>query len=302
MQHCGLRKTHLPASWIIVTTVRQREVLQLAPVVHGIISVNKCWAYSSLEVSLHAEHRSEAREGRSVTTPIGSLDAEHSSGGTYRDILHYEERRVHLLGDRREAFRVDERGGTRHGSSGGSGSAVAANLAICAMGTDTTGSVRFPAAVNALVGMVAAQGLVSRAGIVPLTYSRDRGGPLCRTVRDAAAVLEVIVGEDPRDDVTPVAHGTKPVAYQNYASRKSLAGKRFGVVSDFMIEATIADRDSIRAANQALEEMKRLGATLATRRISEARSPKLWRPTNRASSHRISPRRSRRESSLSIAW
>jgi amidase len=149
-----------------------------------------------------------------------------------------------------------------YGSSGGSGSAVAANLAICAMGTDTTGSVRFPAAVNALVGMVATQGLVSRAGIVPLTFSRDRGGPLCRTVRDAAAVLEVIAGEDPRDDVTAVAHGAKPVAYQNYASRKSLAGRRFGVVRDFMIEATIADRDSIRVANQALEEMKRLGATL----------------------------------------
>ena len=112
------------------------------------------------------------------------------------------------------------------GSSAGSGAAVAANLAICALGTDTAGSVRFPAAVNGLVGMVATQGLVSRAGIVPLSFSRDRGGPLCRTVADTAAVLGVIAGDDSRDEMTAVAHGRKAVAYQNYASRTSLAGKR----------------------------------------------------------------------------
>src|SRR6266446_1859223 len=148
------------------------------------------------------------------------------------------------------------------GSSAGSGAAVAANLAICALGTDTAGSVRNPSAVNDLVGMVATQGLVSRAGIVPLSFSRDRGGPLCRTVADTAAVLGVIAGDDSRDEMTAVAHGRKAVAYQNYASRTSLAGKRLGVVRDFMIEATIADRDSIRVAKEALEEMKRLGATL----------------------------------------
>ena len=136
------------------------------------------------------------------------------------------------------------------GSSAGSGAAVAANLAICALGTDTAGSVRNPAAANALVGMVATQGLVSR------------GGPLCRTVRDTAAVLEVIAGADPHDEVTAIAHGRKPVAYQDYTGRISLAGKRLGVVRDFMIEATLADRDSIRVANDALVEMKRLGAII----------------------------------------
>ena len=148
------------------------------------------------------------------------------------------------------------------GSSAGSGAAVAANLAICALGTDTSGSVRFPSTVNALVGMVATQGLVSRAGIIPLSFSRDRGGPMCRTVQDTAAVLEVIAGADPRDHVTALAHGKKPVPYRNYANRKSLAGKRLGVVREFMIEATLADRDSIRIANQAIADLKRLGATI----------------------------------------
>ena len=148
------------------------------------------------------------------------------------------------------------------GSSAGSGAAVAANLAMCALGTDTSGSVRFPSSANALVGMVATQGLVSRAGIIPLSFSRDRGGPMCRTVQDTAAVLEVLTGADPRDHVTAVAHGRKPVAYRTHANKKSLAGKRLGVVREFMIEATVADRDSIRIANQAIADLKRLGATI----------------------------------------
>src|SRR5262245_17453710 len=148
------------------------------------------------------------------------------------------------------------------GSSAGSGAAVAANLALCALGTDTAGSVRNPSSVNALVGMVATQGLVSRAGIVPLSFSRDRGGPMCRTVTDTALVLEALAGADPRDEVTSLAYGIKPVPYQQHASKTSLAGKRLGVVRDFMIEATLADRDSIRVANAALDEVKRLGAIL----------------------------------------
>src|SRR5580700_9608226 len=148
------------------------------------------------------------------------------------------------------------------GSSAGSAAAVAANLAICGLGTDTSGSVRYPSSLNAMVGMVATQGLVSRAGIVPLTFSRDRGGPMCRTVEDTAALLEVLTGADPRDAITAVAHGRPPVVYSNYLGRHSLAGKRLGVVRDFMIEATIADRENIRIGNEALADMKSLGAAL----------------------------------------
>jgi amidase len=148
------------------------------------------------------------------------------------------------------------------GSSAGSAAAVAANLAICALGTDTSGSVRYPSSLNALVGMVATQGLVSRAGIVPLTFSRDRGGPMCRTVEDTAVMLEVLTGDDPRDAITAAAHGRPSIAYSNYTGRHSLAGKRLGVVRDFMIEATLADRDNIRIGNEALADMRSFGAIL----------------------------------------
>lgn len=148
------------------------------------------------------------------------------------------------------------------GSSAGSAAAVAANLAVCALGTDTTGSVRYPSSLNALVGIVATQGLVSRAGIVPLTFSRDRGGPMCRTTEDTAAMLEVLTGDDPRDAITAIAHGRPKVAYSQSTGRSSLAGKRLGVVRDFMIEASLADRDNIRVGNEALTDMKNLGATL----------------------------------------
>ncbi len=148
------------------------------------------------------------------------------------------------------------------GSSGGSGAAVAANLAICALGTDTSGSVRSPASANNVVGMLGTQGLISRAGIIPLSFSRDRGGPLCRTVKDTALMMEVIAGYDGKDQITTPGYNRAAVAYSRHANAKSLAGKRLGVVREFMAEATLADRDSIRVANDALADLKQLGATL----------------------------------------
>src|SRR5882724_3573977 len=147
------------------------------------------------------------------------------------------------------------------GSSGGSAAAVAANLAMCALGTDTSGSVRNPAAYNNLAGMVATQGLVSRDGIFPLTFTRDRAGPLCRTVQDVAVVLETLAGYDPKDAATATTTGPR-VSYRRFANEKSLAGKRMGVLRDLMIEVTLADRDSIRVANEAIADMKKAGATI----------------------------------------
>ncbi|MGH7855361.1 MAG: amidase [Candidatus Binatia bacterium] len=148
------------------------------------------------------------------------------------------------------------------GSSGGSAAAVSANLAMCALGTDTSGSVRFPSACCNLVGLVATQGLVSRDGIVPLSFTRDRGGPLCRTVQDTAILLEVLAGYDPKDPVTAACAARPTISYSRFASGKSLRGKRFGVLRDLMIEATRAERDNIRVANDAIAGMKKAGAII----------------------------------------
>ena len=148
------------------------------------------------------------------------------------------------------------------GSSGGSAAAVAANLAMCALGTDTSGSVRFPSSCCSLVGMVATQGLVSRDGIVPLSFTRDRGGPICRTVQDTAILLEVLAGYDPKDPVTAACAARPKISYARLAGGKSLHGKRLGVLRDLMIEASRADRDNIRVANEAIAAMKKVGATI----------------------------------------
>jgi amidase len=148
------------------------------------------------------------------------------------------------------------------GSSGGSAAAVAANLAMCALGTDTSGSVRFPSSCCSLVGLVATQGLVSRDGIVPLSFTRDRGGPICRTVQDAAILLEVLAGYDPRDPVTAACAAQPKISYARHAGGKSLRGKRLGVLRDLMIEASLADRENIRIANEAIAAMKKPGATI----------------------------------------
>ena len=148
------------------------------------------------------------------------------------------------------------------GSSGGSAAAVAANLAMAALGTDTSGSVRFPSSCCNLVGMIATQGLVSRDGIVPLSFSRDRGGPLCRTVQDAAILLEVLAGYDPKDPATAACAGRPEISYARSASGKSLKGRRIGVLRDLMIEASLADRDNIRVANEAIADMKKAGAVI----------------------------------------
>jgi amidase len=148
------------------------------------------------------------------------------------------------------------------GSSAGSAAAVAANLVMCALGTDTSGSVRFPSSCCSLVGLVATQGLVSRDGIVPLSFTRDRGGPICRTVEDTAILLEVLAGYDPKDPATAACAARPKISYARHAGGKSLRGKRLGVLRDLMIEASVADRDNIRVANQAIAAMKKAGATI----------------------------------------
>jgi amidase len=88
------------------------------------------------------------------------------------------------------------------GSSSGTGSAIAANLAAVGIGTETDGSVVCPSSASGLVGIKPTLGLISRAGIIPIAHSQDTSGPMARTVRDAAILLGILTGADERDPVT----------------------------------------------------------------------------------------------------
>jgi aspartyl-tRNA(Asn)/glutamyl-tRNA(Gln) amidotransferase subunit A len=115
------------------------------------------------------------------------------------------------------------------GSSGGSAAAVAAGLAVAALGTDTGGSIRQPGAFCGVPGMMPTYGRVSRYGLIAFASSLDRIGPLARSVRDAAAVLSVIAGRDPLDSTSadvPTADYTKGLEH-------SVKGLRFGVPTDY---------------------------------------------------------------------
>jgi Asp-tRNA(Asn)/Glu-tRNA(Gln) amidotransferase A subunit family amidase len=99
------------------------------------------------------------------------------------------------------------------GSSGGTAAAVAANLGLLGLGTDTGNSIRGPSSHCCLVGVRSTIGLTSRDGIVPLYLRNDVGGPMCRTVKDAAKVLNVTVGCDPTDPATALSKGKAPKSY-----------------------------------------------------------------------------------------
>jgi len=115
------------------------------------------------------------------------------------------------------------------GSSSGSAVAVAANLCAVAAGTETDGSIVSPSAASALVGVKPTVGLVSRSGIVPISRSQDTPGPMARTVRDAALLLEVLVGRDPADAATGAKGSKFDVRYAAALDRGALKGARIGV-------------------------------------------------------------------------
>src|SRR5688500_20116596 len=105
-------------------------------------------------------------------------------------------------------------------SSAGSGSAVAANLVTCSIGEETVVSIRWPSAVNSLVGLAPTKELVSNDGMMGAGLNM-RVGPMCRTVADAAKVLDVIAGYDPKDEMTGYAVGRTPAkGYVSFASAR----------------------------------------------------------------------------------
>ena len=117
---------------------------------------------------------------------------------------------------------------TPGGSSGGTGAAVAANLAMAGTGSDTVNSIRSPASANALVGIRPTRGLLSRSGIMPVSETQDAAGPIARTVADAARLLEVMAGYDPDDSSTAWSIGNTPASYT--LEQGSLLGARIGLL------------------------------------------------------------------------
>src|SRR6185295_1095804 len=119
-------------------------------------------------------------------------------------------------------------------SSAGSGTAVAANLVTCAIGEETVVSIRWPAAVNSLVGLAPTQELVSRDGMMGAGLNM-RVGPMCWTVQDAAKVLDAYAGYDAKDEMTVYSIGRKPQQpYASFTGATRLNGVRIGVLREYM--------------------------------------------------------------------
>ena len=149
-------------------------------------------------------------------------------------------------------------------SSAGSGSSVAANLVTCSIGEETVVSIRWPAAVNSLVGIAPTQELVSRDGMMGAGLNM-RTGPLCRTVQDAAKILDVIAGYDPKDPMTAFSVDRKPSRpYASFASARRLDGVRIGVLREYMNKKLFAkaDEETIDIVDRAIADLKKLGATI----------------------------------------
>jgi len=143
------------------------------------------------------------------------------------------------------------------GSSSGSAAAVAAGFAVAAIGSETDGSIVCPAATNGLVGIKPTLGLVSRAGIIPISHNQDTAGPIATSVADAATILSVIAGADPRDPATAEA-AQHAGDYTRYLDPNALKGKRIGVVR----KLAGFDPNVDRVLDQAIAVLKAQGAVV----------------------------------------
>ena len=150
------------------------------------------------------------------------------------------------------------------GSSGGSAAAVAADMTPLALGSDTGGSIRQPAALCGLIGVKPTYGLVSRYGLIAFASSLDQIGPLTKTVVDAAMALEVIAGHDPLDSTSLPEPSPSLVAHVG----DGVAGKRIGVVRE-LIDG--ADADVVASVERAVVALKEAGATIVELSVPEFR-------------------------------
>ncbi len=150
------------------------------------------------------------------------------------------------------------------GSSGGSAAAVAADMTPLALGSDTGGSIRQPAALCGLVGMKPTYGLVSRYGLIAFASSLDQIGPLTKSVTDAAMLLEAIAGHDAMDSTSLPEPAPSLVAHVN----DGVAGKRIGLVRELVDGA---DEDVVASVQRAVEALREAGATIVELSVPEFR-------------------------------
>ena len=145
------------------------------------------------------------------------------------------------------------------GSSSGSGGAVSANLCAGAIGTETDGSIVCPSSACGIVGIKPTLGLVSRSGIIPIAHSQDTAGPMARTVRDAAIILNALSGIDTRDSITMVNRSRGQIDYTRFLDPNGLRGARIGVArAKFFGYSDVTDK----LVNDAIEAMKANGAVI----------------------------------------
>ena len=144
------------------------------------------------------------------------------------------------------------------GSSSGSGAATSASLCAAAIGTETDGSIVCPSSANGLVGIKPTVGLVSRAGIIPISHSQDGAGPMCRTVRDAALMLGALTGVDSDDAATTSSAGHALTDYTTFLDSNGLKGARIGVVRKYFGFSDSVDR----LMEEAIAAMKSAGAEI----------------------------------------
>jgi amidase len=148
------------------------------------------------------------------------------------------------------------------GSSSGSGAGVSANLCAVAVGSETDGSIVCPSSANGVVGIKPTVGLISRAGIIPISHSQDTAGPMCRTVTDAAILLGALGGADPADFATAASSGKIPADYTRFLDPKGLHGARIGVLrkqfdfSDAVAPVFHAALDAMRDAGAVLVDVE----------------------------------------------
>ena len=148
-------------------------------------------------------------------------------------------------------------------SSSGSGAAVAAGFVPAALGSDTGGSIRIPAALCGVAGLKPTYGRVSRHGVMANSYTFDHAGPLAWTVEDCAILLECIAGHDPADPTS----ARRPVPNYRRALSRDIRGLRVGVVRHYWEEEGPVDAELAQAMEAAIEVLQRLGAKIGTARM-----------------------------------